>query len=145
MKAFVHDVLGNPAQLEFGLVDAEDEAEFDSMLTLLEDVWNEREQPYNSSPQFHSWFLTNCQQTVVENMLQPIREPYYTNEVESKNNNLKQQLKYKAAQLPQFVDHMKKLLIEQKREVEKWLLLWESAGCHKSTHALLCLHRSGLF
>ena len=38
VKAFVHDVLGNPTQLEFGLVDAEDEAEFDSMLASLEDV-----------------------------------------------------------------------------------------------------------
>jgi len=32
---------------------------------------------------------------------------------------LKQQLKYKAAQLPQFVEHMKKLLTELKREVER--------------------------
>ena len=128
VKAFVHDVLGNPAQLEFGLVDAEDEAEFDSTLASLKVVWNEREKPYNSPPQFHSWFQVNCRGTVVENMLRPVRErallgsppqPYYTNEVESKNNVLKQQLKYKAAQLPQFVDHMKKLLTEQKREVER--------------------------
>ena len=61
-------------------------------------------------------------------MLRPVREralfgsppqPYYTNEVESKNHVLKQQMKYKAAELPQFVEHMEKLLGEQKREVER--------------------------
>ena len=35
-KGFVHDILGNPAQLELGLVDAEDETELQSMLTSLE-------------------------------------------------------------------------------------------------------------
>lgn len=68
-KAFVHDVLGNPAQLKLGLVDAEDETELDSMLSSLEVVWNKRERPYNSPPQFHSWFLMHCRQTVVENMM----------------------------------------------------------------------------
>ncbi len=127
-KAIVHGILGNPAQLELGLVDAEDERELDSMLASLESVWNEREQGYSSPPQFHAWFLKYCRQTVAENMIRPVRErallgsppqPYYANTVESKNNVLKQQLKYKTAQLPQFVEHMKKLLTEQRREVER--------------------------
>ena len=45
-------------------------------------------------------------------------EPYYTNEVESKKNVLKQHLKYKTAQLPTFVENMKELFSEQKFEVE---------------------------
>ena len=64
----------NSAQLELGLVAAEGEAEQDSMLASLKVVWNEREQLYNSLPQFHSWFwYTACQQTVVENMLWLVR------------------------------------------------------------------------
>ena len=127
-KAFVHDILGNPAQLELGLVDAEGEGELDAMLASLEVVWNRREQPYNYPPQFSAWFLKYCRQTVAENMIRPVRErallgsppqPYYTNEVESKNNVLKQHLKYKASELPQFVENMKKLLTEQRREVER--------------------------
>ena len=33
LKEIVYDVLGNPSQLQRGLVDAENESEFDSMLT----------------------------------------------------------------------------------------------------------------
>lgn len=60
-------------------------------------------------------------------MLRPIRErtglgsppePYYTNEVESKNNVLKQQVMYKAMDLPMFVQHMQDLLSEQKKEIK---------------------------
>ena len=113
-KAFVHDILGNPTELELGLVDADDEIELDSMLDSFKAVWNDREQQYNSPPQFHAWFLKYCRQTVADNMLRPVRErallgsppqPYYTNEVESKNHVLKQHMKYKAAELPQFVEH----------------------------------------
>ena len=43
-KAFVHDILGNPTELELGLVDADDEIELDSMLDSLKAVWNDREQ-----------------------------------------------------------------------------------------------------
>ena len=52
VKAFVYDVLGNLAELELGLVDAEGEAVFDCMLASLKVVWNEREKPYNSPPHF---------------------------------------------------------------------------------------------
>ena len=55
----MYDVLGNPSELR-GLVNAEDESEFDSMLTGLQNSWNELESPFNSPPQFHTWFLKNC-------------------------------------------------------------------------------------
>ena len=42
-KRFVHDILGNLAQLELGLVNAEDEAELDCMLVSLELIRNETE------------------------------------------------------------------------------------------------------
>ena len=45
--------------------------------------------------------------------------PYYTNEVESKNNVLKQHVSYKASDLPKFVDHVKDLLQEQRNEVQR--------------------------
>ena len=61
-------------------------------------------------------------------MLYPIREkaglgsppePYYTNEFESKNNILKQHVNRKSSSLPEFVDKMKEMLIEQRSEIEK--------------------------
>lgn len=92
-KQFIHDVLGNPAQLERGLVDADSEDELDGMLANLEEVWNERERQFNSPPVFYSWFMRYCRDVVSHSMLRPVREsarlgsppePFYTNEVESK-------------------------------------------------------------
>ena len=48
--------------------------------------------------------------------------PYYTNEVESKNDVLKQHVSYKASYLPKFADHMKDLLQEQKNEVQRSII-----------------------
>ena len=61
-------------------------------------------------------------------MIQPLREqvglgsppaPCYTNDIESKNNILKQLLQCKASQLPEFVESMKALIAEQRSEIEK--------------------------
>ena len=43
----------------------------------------------------------------------------YTNDIESKNNILKQHLQRKASQLPEFVESMKALITEQRSEIEK--------------------------
>ena len=61
-------------------------------------------------------------------MLRPIREkaglgsppePYYTNDIESKNNILKQHVKRKSSHLPEFIEKMKELMTEQRSEIEK--------------------------
>ena len=61
-------------------------------------------------------------------MLRPVREksglgcppsPYYTKDIESKNNILKQYLHCKPSALPDFVDSMKALITNQRSEVEK--------------------------
>ena len=46
-------------------------------------------------------------------------EPFYTNDVESKNRVLKHQTSYKPQQLPSFVESMKRLYEDQKLEIEK--------------------------
>ena len=65
--------------------------------------------------------IANC-------MIRPLREkaglgsppaPYYTNDIESKNNILKQHLQRKASQLPEFVESIKVLITEQRSEVKK--------------------------
>ena len=64
-------------------------------------------------------------------MLQDIREkaglgspptPYYTNEVESKNKLLKEEVQYKSSQLPDFVEKMKKLMEGQRQEIERAII-----------------------
>ena len=39
-----------------GLADSMSKNDYDMKLASLEDVWNNREQPYTSSPQFFSYF-----------------------------------------------------------------------------------------
>ena len=125
MKEFV---LGNPATLELGLADAESIDKLDVMIDSLESIWNQRGKPFNSPPTFHSWFVENERDVVAHNMIRPLREkaglgsppqPYYTNEVESKNNILKQRVKHKKQDLPSFTEAMKRLLLEQQREIER--------------------------
>lgn len=46
-------------------------------------------------------------------------EPFYTNDVESKNRVMKDQTCYKPQQLPAFVEEMKGMYEEQKQEIDK--------------------------
>ena len=128
-REFIHDIFGNPILLEEGLVDADADsldAEFES----LKSVWNERESSLSncSQPQFHSWFQTHSLDVVRKCMLRNKREsaglgsppdPYYTNDVESKNRVLKHQNSYRPHQLPEFVQSMKSLYEDQKQDIDK--------------------------
>ena len=124
----VCDIMGSPTRLQHGLVDAKSMEEMDDLLKRFETRWNELERPYNNPPIFHRWFLKHCRETVSRYMLRSVREkaglgsppaPSYTNEVESKNKVLKDEMQYKSAQLPEFVDKMKGLMEEQRREIER--------------------------
>ena len=90
--------MGSPGQLQYGLIDAANRDQLDSMLSKFSSRWNTLEEPYNSPPFFHSWFVKHCRCVVAQLMLRSVREkaglgspptPYYTNEVESKNRVLK--------------------------------------------------------
>lgn len=87
-----------------------------------------REKKYNDPPLFFEQFLKNCKKMVKTTMLKSVKvaaglgnppQPFYTNDVESHNNIIKQHFKYAAQELPQFVEKMKKLFITQKEEVER--------------------------
>ena len=128
IKEYRRDIFGNPSQYELGLVDAESKSELDAMLNSLEEVWNDRESSFHSPPEFYSWFRRHSRDVIAKSMLRSIREkaglgsppePYYTNDIESKNNILKQHVNRKSSSLPEFVDKMKELLTEQRNEIEK--------------------------
>lgn len=48
--------------------------------------------------------------------------PYYTNDVESMNNVIKHHTGSKVQELPQFVESMKKMISNQKKEIEKAII-----------------------
>ena len=127
-RKFVEDIMGKPLHFVLGLVDASDPAHLDELLSKLENVWNKREEPFNSPPVFFSWFKRYERDVIANSMTRETRikaglgnppRPYYTNEVESKNNILKQHVRYKSSELPTFVDSMKELLEAQQKEIEK--------------------------
>ena len=128
-REFIHDIFGNPVLLEEGLVDA-DANSLDTEFEALKSVWDERECALSncSQPQFHSWFRAHSLEVVRKCMLKNKREsaglgsppdPYYTNDVESKNRVLKHQNSYRPHQLPEFVQSMKTLYEDQKQEIDK--------------------------
>ena len=128
VKEFVKDIFGDPQYLQFGLVDSSTKSELDNKLASLQNKWNNLENPFNSPPEFHQWFLEHSLEVITNAMMRPLREqaglgspptPYYTNDVESKNNILKQHVQHTHSQLPEFVDKMKTLITQQRSEVEK--------------------------
>ena len=56
---------GNLLELETGLIDADSEQEFEALVESVKDVWEQQESPYNSPPQFHSWFVKYCKDGVM--------------------------------------------------------------------------------
>ena len=69
-----------------------------------------------------------CISRIIAASIHPVREsaclrspptPYYTNDIEFKNNILKQHLGCKACSLPEFIESMNELLSEQRSEIEK--------------------------
>ena len=123
----VKDIMGCPGKLQRGLVDAFNEEQLDGMLSNFITRWNTFEAPYNSPPLFYTWFMKHCRDVIVRFMLRSVREkaglgsppaPYYTNEVESMNKLLKEEVSYTSSQLPDFVEKMRSLFKQQKSEIQ---------------------------
>ena len=141
-KEYRKDIFGDPQCLQLGLVDVCSKAELINKLNSLEEKWNNLERPFHSPPGFFEWFQEHSLEVVADCMIRPLREqaglgspptPYYTNDIESKNNILKQHLQRKASQLPEFVENMKALIIEQRSEIEKAVAMYGEyrvVSCH---------------
>ncbi|KXJ07320.1 hypothetical protein AC249_AIPGENE6667 [Exaiptasia diaphana] len=90
-----------------GLVDSEDNDVFEAKLSSLK--WGKE----LLDPVFYEWFLNNKAEDMKRYMLAPLRTevglgspplPYYQNNSECMNEVLKDQVKYKESELPDFVD-----------------------------------------
>lgn len=144
IKEYRKDIFGDPQCLQFGLVDVSTKLELKNKLNSLEKKWNDLEKPFHTPPEFFEWFQEHSLEVIADCMIRPLREqvglgsppaPYYTNDIESKNNILKQHLQRKASQLPEFVESMKTLIIEQRREVEKAVAMYGEyrvVSCHSN-------------
>ena len=147
IKEYRKDIFGDPQCLQLGLVDASTKSELKKKINSLEKKWNNLEKPFHSPPEFYEWFQEHSMEVIANCMIRPLREqaglgspptPYYTNDIESKNNILKQYVQRKASQLPEFVEYMKALITEQRSEVEKAVAMYGEYRVVSSHSNLAC-------
>ena len=133
-KTVLDDVFGTQQGEIFaeGLVDSASNEEFNKKLQMLEKRWNEIESCNPQiTPGFHGWFLQYKADIMKSTMLRPVREEaglgsppqqFTTNPSEAVNSVIKNQVGYKSHQLIEFVDHLKAVVDEQYREVERAII-----------------------
>ena len=110
-------------------MDCTSEDEFSQKLQVLEIRWCEAE---NQDPQivpgFYNWFVQHKSEVIKSTMLEPLREeaglgcppqPFTTNPSEAVNAVIKNQVSYKSNQLIQFLEHLKAVIDEQDREMQR--------------------------
>ena len=129
LKEYRRDIFGDPQCLQLGFVDAFSKSELKIKLSSSEKKWNKLEKPFYSLPEFYELFKEHSLDVIADCMiLWPLQEPIglgsppapnYNNDIESKNDILKQRLQCKTLQLPEFVESMKALITEQQSEIEK--------------------------
>ena len=89
----LQDILGSVVKGKKGLVDSADSTEFCTLLHKLQEKWD------SSARGFFDWFVKYKAKSLEESMIQPVRvaaglgnppQPYYTNDIESRNTVIKQ-------------------------------------------------------
>ena len=133
-KTVLDDIFGCQQGEVFaeGLVDSASNEDFSTKLLILEKRWNEIETCNSQiTPGFHGWFLQYKADIMKHTMLRPVREEaglgsppqtFTTNASEAVNSVIKNQVGYKSHQLIQFVDHLKAVVDEQYREIERAII-----------------------
>ena len=115
-----------------GLIDSEDDKEFELGLEILSKKWEQMElhggQPLKS---FARWFHQYKSTLVKSSMLKSVRrkgglgdppKQFTTNASESVNSVLKSKVDYKKSELPEFLDKLKSVIDEQERELERAII-----------------------
>ena len=112
-----------------GLVDAESETVFYQKLEDFKGyVENKESENRGCQTGFYDWFCNNKVDTVILGMLRPVREEaglgipppaFTTNASESINAMIKKKVDYKKNEFPAFMNHLKQIIDEQDRELER--------------------------
>ena len=134
IKSVLDDIFGLQQVEVFaeGLVNCTSDNEFSEKLQVLERRWNDIETCDSQiTPGFYKWFLQHKSGVIKSTMLRPVREeaglgcppqPFTTNPSEAVNAVINNQVMYKSHQLIEFIEHLKTVVDEQEREVERAVL-----------------------
>ena len=115
-----------------GLVDAESASLFYDKVEEFKSkmIKKEKKNP-DARPGFYDWFCQHKVEAIASGMLKPIRieaglgvppSSFTTNACESMNAMLKRKVEYKKNEIPGFMNHLKQLVDEQEREVERAII-----------------------
>ena len=131
-KEFPADVFGvqKGSHFEMGLVDANSGDSFWEALQGLEERRNNLEKgcsPPEANPQFYRWFCAHKAKDIVECALPEIRSKagldpsrhFTTNNSESLNHVIKQEVDWKESKLPVLVEHLRSVVNRHNAELEK--------------------------
>lgn len=117
-------------------MDCTTDDEFNQKLQVLEKRWSEAES-HNLQivTGFYDWFVQHKSEVIKSTMLRPLGEeaglgcpprPFTTNPSEAVNAVIKNQVSYKSNILIQFLEHLKTVIDEQDRKVQRPVI-----GCGK--------------
>ena len=138
-QEILQDIFGTVcgSQHQLGLVDSNDEDDFDENLAKAQIRWNSLEMcnrrmllTEEHQPQFHAWFEKYKSAEMKCTMLKSVREkaglavgdtvsPFYTNSRESLNRMLKEKVNHSKSGLNDFVDHMMEFVKQQDNEMKR--------------------------
>ena len=134
IKSVLEDIFGVQQDEIFaeGLVDCTSDSEFSEKLQVLEKRWNDIEARDSQIIHgFYNWFIQHKSDIIKSTMLRPVREeaglgcpPQPFNPSEAVNAVIKNQVSYKSHQLIQFMEHLKAVVDEQDREVQRAVIGW---------------------
>ena len=129
----LNDIFGHQEGSTFfeGLVDSSNEEEFESKLVTLKEQWEEKEKMHDTKTGFYNWFVQNKATVIKSTMLKSVRteaglgsppQIFTTNASETTNSIIKSHVSHKSCRLMEFVTHLKDVVDEQEREVERAVL-----------------------
>jgi hypothetical protein len=129
---FLNDIFGKQEGTHQykGLVDATNDVEFNTKLSNLKSVWNQKESAITSTtnPVFFEWFVDYQVDLMINKMIKPVRQKaglgnipaqYTNNANESANARIKHKVDYKKNEVNIFCNKMKELVDAQFRNVER--------------------------
>ena len=132
LSELLADIFGvqKGSQFEHGLIDADSEASFDTLLGHLKHRWNNLERsciPSTAEPKFHSWFVKYKAADIKACVLPSVRKragfdstcKFTTNMSESINNVIKEQVEWKEHKLPELIDHLKSIVDRHLEQLRK--------------------------
>ena len=131
-KSIISDIFGKRGGETYvqGLIDAEDSADFDARLLILEKSWSEKEMHEIGSNAFAPWFRKYKREAYKEKMISSVRmaagiscsEHFSTNASEAVNMIIKSKMNYKKSDLPSLVTKLKELVSDQLQELENAII-----------------------